>query len=512
MNDLADMDFADYVEQVLAPRHDREVRFANAGTPYLDPKVVTELRSALASIPSDDRDIWIKIGLALATLGDTGRWLFIEWSQKSEKYDARDTERVWKSFRPKNTSHEVVFAEAQARGWVNPMSNAAQGIAPATPAGVPSAGLPFDPFAGAYTAAELRDMDLPPLKAIVPGLLHAGLTVLAGLPKVGKSFFNFDLADAASVGGRFLGQQCHQCRVLYLALEDGQRRLQARQDDMVGDAHAGSDKLHIVHDWPRLNEGGLEALDAWCDRYPDLGLIQIDTLAYVAPAKKARAGNAYEQDVEGLKPLQRFAQERGIAVLVTTHFRKSRDGGDILERVTGSIGITGTADAITTIGDDTAGFREIYVRGREVKEKYYVARIVKSRWELVDGSKIETGAGDTQTAILEALSRSREPLSLNDLSATEQVARSYSYSVLPSGLKEENSSSAGWPIRGDPMTHARTRKAAQAVQATQNQWINSYSIPYKSRTDIVRAVRAACTGYVIDIIENVRVVRVCAHA
>ncbi len=124
---------ASYVEQTLAPRHrsgrSASTHSADTGAVEIipaDDKLKAELRSALASMRSDDRDLWIRIGMALREIGEPGRALWIEWSQTSEKYDPKDAARVWNSFRPKETSHQAVFAEAARQGWLNPASNNAQ--------------------------------------------------------------------------------------------------------------------------------------------------------------------------------------------------------------------------------------------------------------------------------------------------------------------------------------------------------------------------------------------------
>src|SRR5262249_9809830 len=57
------------------------------------------------------------------------------------------------------------------------------------------------------------------------GLIPAGLTMLAGRPKVGKSWLSMQLALAVATGGMTLGQGVEIGRVLYLALEDSERRL-----------------------------------------------------------------------------------------------------------------------------------------------------------------------------------------------------------------------------------------------------------------------------------------------
>ena len=51
----------------------------------LPPETIQHLRSALLSMRADDRDLWIKCGMALKSLGDVGRGLWLQWSLTSEK-------------------------------------------------------------------------------------------------------------------------------------------------------------------------------------------------------------------------------------------------------------------------------------------------------------------------------------------------------------------------------------------------------------------------------------------
>ncbi|MCZ3056475.1 helicase RepA family protein, partial [Acinetobacter baumannii] len=61
------------------------------------------------------------------------------------------------------------------------------------------------------------------------GYVVEGLTLFAGNPKIGKSWFCLDVGLAVSLGGECLGGViCDQGEVLYLALEDNDRRLNKR--------------------------------------------------------------------------------------------------------------------------------------------------------------------------------------------------------------------------------------------------------------------------------------------
>lgn len=90
---------------------------------FITPEQVAELRDALSYVSSDDRDTWIRFGMALRSIGPDGFHLWDEWSRKSDKYDPVDSARVWRSFKPGGAvNFESIFFQAQANGWLNPLS------------------------------------------------------------------------------------------------------------------------------------------------------------------------------------------------------------------------------------------------------------------------------------------------------------------------------------------------------------------------------------------------------
>src|SRR5215207_462541 len=79
---------------------------------------------------------------------------------------------------------------------------------------------------GVHTAAELMDMELEPIRYIVPGYIAEGLTLLAGKGKIGKSYLLLGTAIAIATGGVAFGTiPVEEGDVLYLALEDNKRRM-----------------------------------------------------------------------------------------------------------------------------------------------------------------------------------------------------------------------------------------------------------------------------------------------
>ena len=69
---------------------------------------------------------------------------------------------------------------------------------------------------------------------IINGLLYPGTYILAGAPKLGKSFLMAQLAYHVSTGTEMWGFQVQKGSVLYLALEDDYGRLQKRLYKMFG--------------------------------------------------------------------------------------------------------------------------------------------------------------------------------------------------------------------------------------------------------------------------------------
>ena len=119
-------------------------------------------------------------------------------------------------------------------------------------------------FEGTFTAADLMREELPPVRWAVPGILPEGLSLLAGKPKLGKSWLALGLAVAKASGGLALGKiPVDRGGVLYLALEDNRRRLQNRLRKVLG-GDAAPEGLHIATEWARVDEGGADALETGC--------------------------------------------------------------------------------------------------------------------------------------------------------------------------------------------------------------------------------------------------------
>lgn len=244
-----------------------------------------------------------------------------------------------------------------------------------------------------YSAAELGEMLLPPLRYIVEGMLPMGMGVLVAKPKIGKSWMVLDLCLAAARGEPFLGSPTSPHGALYLALEDGKSRMQTRLRKLTA-GRPLPENLHIQFTAPRLDEGLLDELGAFLDEHPDVHLVCIDTLSKIKPKGKPFE-NAYDADYAYMGRLKQFADSRGICVLLVHHTRKSKSLDDSFDNINGSTGIMGAADFTVVLDkrsrmDDEASF---ILTGRDIEQQERVIRFEKAscRW-VMQGTAAELAA------------------------------------------------------------------------------------------------------------------------
>jgi len=104
-----------------------------------------------------------------------------------------------------------------------------------------------------YSARELQHRTFEPLRWFVQDLIGPGLWLLAGPPKVGKSWLILGLLLSIAQAGLALGTIRVQRRgVLYLALEDNARRIRSRLAHLVvDDTEVWPEDFHILHAAPR---------------------------------------------------------------------------------------------------------------------------------------------------------------------------------------------------------------------------------------------------------------------
>lgn len=266
----------------------------------------------------------------------------------------------------------------------------------------------------------------PPLQWAVPGLIAEGTGLLTGPPKLGKSWFVLDLALAVASGGRAL----HAIRVasrpvIYFALEDGDRRMQARARHITGGRDVPDDFTYVLDCRDYYEATAL--LSVWFDDHPG-GVAILDTLYRVAPERRTTQ-STYQADYEltaGLKALT--DAHPGVTLLLVHHTRKA-SSGDWADSTSGTNGLNGGADwTVSLTRGRSQGSALINVTGRDVGEGPYAATFDAGLWSL-DGADLEeakakavaieatTGVGDSMTSLVEEVVRHPEGITTSQLAA-----------------------------------------------------------------------------------------------
>lgn len=259
-------------------------------------------------------------------------------------------------------------------------------------------------------SATLEAAQIPDMQWVIKDWLPEGLTIIAGRPKSGKSRLALNLGGAIAQGGNVLGVlPVTQGRVLMLALEDSDRRLQKRQRE-IG---INTSNLDYAIKW---DKGDVAAFEAYLDEHADTRTIFIDTYQRWAPPNRDRQMTAYEVDVTNLGVLQAIAMERHIAIVLIVHIRKGV-AEDVFDEVLGSTGLTGTADTLWVLkrqrGEGTA---TLHVTGRDVEDEAYALEWdrVLFCWKLV-GKAFDVIVTKEQRSILDELQRNRDGLTPTQL-------------------------------------------------------------------------------------------------
>jgi len=263
------------------------------------------------------------------------------------------------------------------------------------------------------TMGSLLAKKFPEPTWVIPGIMSEGLNLLAGAPKMGKSMLALNLALTIAGGGMALGNiPVDPADVLYLSLEDKQRRVQARAIKML---KAIDPKFHdsirkrltIATNWPRQDDGGLQLLELWCRQVKSPGLVIIDVWNRFSPKQDGRR-SGYSQDSDDLGQVKSFSDKRSLASLVVHHTRKpgaGKEDQDYVLEVSGTSGITGAADGIMVLlrarQEEQAHF---HIVGRDVEERELVLEFDADHltWKNL-GSAADHLKGEVQQAIVRFL-------------------------------------------------------------------------------------------------------------
>ena len=194
-------------------------------------------------------------------------------------------------------------------------------------------------YLNTISMTELYQTQYKSMPPIIEGLLYAGAYILAGAPKIGKSFLVAQIAYHISTGKKLWEYEVHQGTVLYLALEDDFQRIQRRMFKMYG--VEDTPNLHFAVAAGKIGNGLDQQLANFVQEHPDTKLIVIDTMQKIR--ELGSEAYSYASDYEIIGKLKEFADRYGVCMLTVHHTRK-QPAGDAFEMISGTTGLMGCAD------------------------------------------------------------------------------------------------------------------------------------------------------------------------
>src|SRR3990170_1078490 len=281
---------------------------------------------------------------------------------------------------------DPTLAEAVRQYRSKQLSGGGEGITPAN--------------ARSWTVHQLLTAEFPDPVWIIPDIVPAGLSILGGRPKVGKSWFLLQIAHSVGMGGKLFNLQIVIGKVLYLALEDNPKRLQER----LKASRVPEEARIVFHtEWRPLNDGGLGDLLIELEG-DDYKLVILDTLSRAVPGVD-------QNDPTTIGPLmaqlQNMAINRNIGILVCDHIRKPMGfAGDPIDDIISSTAKTAIADTILALYKEQGKPGAVLMgRGRDIPEVNLKLQFDQSTscWQS-EGDAREISLTERRQEILDALS------------------------------------------------------------------------------------------------------------
>ena len=201
------------------------------------------------------------------------------------------------------------------------------------------------PVLPTITAKELMEKEFPPRVELIEGMLGPGLYILAGAPKIGKSWLVLQIAHHISTGTPLWDRRVSRHAVLYLCLEDTLQRIQSRLLTIC-DGETGDVTFSI--------EAGI-------------------------------LGDGFEGQLTAY--LRSHADTFKIALILVHHTRK-QDAEDAMQKISGTNGLMGCADgAMVLEKPDRSALQAILtMTGRDFEDQTFHLRQNRETmcWEITE--------------------------------------------------------------------------------------------------------------------------------
>jgi RecA-family ATPase len=239
--------------------------------------------------------------------------------------------------------------------------------------------------------AELDAKHFDPLVYQIPKLVPEGLGMLVAPPKKGKSFLVLDFGLSVADGTKALCSiPVTKHPVLYLALEDGERRLQERSRLLLeGDSiPPGID--FVTRAKPAEAYMMIEAF--MTEHRDENPFVILDTFAKVKRQKRP-GEESYLVDYEAGERLKKLTELAPGSTLLVVHHSRKAEATDFIDAASGTYGLAGSFDFVMVLNrkrlEDNA---VLAITGRDVIEAEYALTAEGGYMWKLDGGDLRQAA------------------------------------------------------------------------------------------------------------------------
>lgn len=242
------------------------------------------------------------------------------------------------------------------------------------------------------TGKQLMEMELKQPRVIIDKILPSGLHILAGSPKIGKSWLVLWLCQMIAIGESVWGFNTTKGQVLYLCLEDRLPRIKNR---LMSITKNGSESTAFATETLPLGGGLVEQIEHYILNNPDTLLVVIDTLQQVRSL--GTDNMSYANDYKDISALKSISDKYDIAIVCVHHLRKMKDD-DPFNMISGTMGLSGSADGSYVLVRDNrmASKAKLYITGRDITDTEIRLEFdkVNCLWKLIEHDAFEAFESD----------------------------------------------------------------------------------------------------------------------
>ncbi len=231
---------------------------------------------------------------------------------------------------------------------------------------------------------EIMTQPLKPIEFFVDNLITQGLFILAGAPKIGKSWLALDICLSIAKGEQVLSSSTVQGTALYLCLEDSRIRIQNRLYEMTDEP---TEQLHFALLANTIGGGLEQQIEAFLTEHSDTKIIIIDTLQKI----RGPSDSSYAVDYQELSVLKEIADRHSVAIVLIHHLRKTRDS-DPFNMISGTTGLSGCVDGSFVLSESRRGSRNatLYCVGRDIENREIELKFDSSTHRWIADEAVDT--------------------------------------------------------------------------------------------------------------------------